>query len=196
MGYYTILLDVGIDMTFSKFLLAVLISGLLLVPAKIARANPSQEAAATDDVVVLEFAGSALWNTVYFCDAVGDYVFLTMDFGLMIVDVSDKTHPQAVSRIYMPSGTNRLQVVGDYAYVCGGGDLNTGKNWATLTIVDISDVYNPQIVGCYQSPDSVIGSGVKVVGDYVNLPRFSGHIEKIVFNSMRRCVYVEEASTV
>lgn len=152
-------------MSFRNFALAVCTSVLLLIPVTVINANPPQEPAISEDGAVLELAGTAFWNNAYYCDAVGDYVFLTMDFGLVILDVSDKTDPQIASRLYMPSGTNRLQVVGNYAYICGGGDMSTGTDWATLTIVDVSDVYNPTILSCYQHPDSAMSRGVKVVGN-------------------------------
>jgi hypothetical protein len=132
----------------------------------VATANPSEQTSIAKDGGSLELLGSALWNKVHYCDAVGDYAYLTMDFGLMIVDVSDRSNPQAVGRVYMPEQTFRLNVVGDYAYVCGGGDLNTGKLWATLTIVDVSDPHNPYVTGCYQNADSILGYSVKVDGDY------------------------------
>ena len=153
-------------MSYSRFVFAACTAVLVLLPAHTVSAIPAQEAAIAGSDTVLELAGTAFWNNAYYCDAVGDHVFLTMDFGLLILDVSDKSDPQVVSRLYLPSSTSRLQVVGNYAYICGGGDLSTGTNWATLTIVDVSDLAHPQVVGCYQSPDSVVGSGVKVVGNY------------------------------
>ncbi len=163
-------------MSFPNFALAVLTSVLMLTPVTDVNANPPQEPAITENGAVLELAGTAFWNNAYYCDAVGDYAFLTMDFGLVILDVSDKTNPQVASRIYMPSTTTRLQVVGNYAYICGGGDMSTGTDWATLTIVDVSDVYNPDILGCYQNPDSVIGTSVKVVGNIAYVSGYGLHV--------------------
>ncbi len=163
-------------MSFRNFALAVLTSVLLLMSVTVVNANPPQEPAITENGAVLELAGTAFWNNAYYCDAVGDYAFLTMDFGLVILDVSDKTNPQVASRLYMPSGTSRLQVVGDYAYVCGGGDMSTGTDWATLTIVDVSDVYNPNILSCYQNPDSVMGTSVKVVGNIAYVSGYGLHV--------------------
>lgn len=165
MGCSTILLDRRIKMSSSKFALAVLTSVLMLITATVVRANAPQEPPIIENDVVIEYAGSAFWNCARYVDAVGDYAFLTMDFGLMILDVSDKSDPQIASRLYMPSATTRLQVVGNYAYICGGGDITAGTGWATLTIVDVSDVYNPYVASCFQSPDSVIGTSVKVVGN-------------------------------
>ena len=156
-------------MFFPIFVRFAAIAIVLQLFAAIVNAGPSRECSVAEDSAYFEFAGSAFWNHPYYCDAVGDYAFVTMDFGLMILDVSDKSNPQVASRMYMPSSTRRLQVVGDYAYVCGGGDLSTRTDWATFTIVDISNPFDPSVVSCYQSEDSVEVAGIKIDGYYAYL---------------------------
>ncbi|MCK5125766.1 MAG: hypothetical protein KAR42_05885 [candidate division Zixibacteria bacterium] len=68
----------------------------------------------------------------------GDYAICAMEYGLMIVDISDYSIPHMVSNVYQNMGHTRgLALVGDYAYIYGNTDL---------FIYDISDVNNPSYV--------------------------------------------------
>ncbi len=88
--------------------------------------------------------GSALWGDVNDFDIRGDYAFLAMGHGLMVLDISDPEYPTEVSRSFFGDrGPRSIDIEGGYAYVSRGIE--------PAYIVDISDVYAPQIIGSYQA---------------------------------------------
>ena len=97
------------------------------------------------------------------------YVVGENNNSLSIIDISDPTNPTLVTTLiddtylYNPED---IYVAGDYAYIVGHGDKwDSSYDGDYLTIVDVSNPNNPQIVaslpGCYQMeiPYSVFVSG-------------------------------------
>jgi len=90
-------------------------------------------------------------------EVVGDYAYVADWFGgLIIIDISDKTHPQKVGDYDTDGYAIDVAVAGNYAYVA---DYDDG-----LIIVDITNKTNPQKVGGYDTDGNA--RGVAVVGDY------------------------------
>jgi hypothetical protein len=88
-----------------------------------------------------------------------------INFGLLIVDLSDNTHPFPLMGGYRSAGEGSdVYVYGDYAYVAqnlGGG----------VSIIDISNKSNPQMVGFYHAGFNVWGiEGVENKVVYVTGP--------------------------
>ena len=85
-------------------------------------------------------------------DLVGKYAYITSDTSsstdpdLIILDISDITHPVIVSSLDTGPGLLSLNVVGNYAYV-GNTSIN-----AQLQIIDISNKNNPTVVTSYKLP--------------------------------------------
>ena len=129
--------------------------------------SPSQRVTAALDSIPLAYMGSTLWRDIKYVWVEGDYAYCCATFGLMIVDITNPWSPQLMSRLPMTNYMLGIEVVGDYAYICGGGSFDL--HWSTLTIVDVSDVYNPQIVSCFQHPDAAIVEGLCLVDDYAYL---------------------------
>jgi len=95
------------------------------------------------------------------------------DEGLIIMDVSDPTAPQELSRYVPPQGNAAdVDISGNYAYLA---DL-TG-----LEVLDLSDPTSPVMVG--YDPNSVDGHGVKVFGIYA-----------YVFHTMSSAIAIEDIS--
>ncbi|MCK5125767.1 MAG: hypothetical protein KAR42_05890 [candidate division Zixibacteria bacterium] len=108
-----------------KFKFALLLSVLLALssPALAINLTPS---------------GSNYYSDVNDMAYKGDYTICAMEYGLLILDISDYSYPQFVSNVYQSMGhTKGLALVGDYAYIYGNTDL---------FIYDISDVNNPSYV--------------------------------------------------
>jgi hypothetical protein len=62
---------------------------------------------------------------------------------LLIFDISDTSSPQYLSSVYFTNDVNGLDVDGNYAYVTAW--------WAGLSIIDVSDLNNPQIISNHLS---------------------------------------------
>lgn len=76
----------------------------------------------------------------------GSRAYLTNNgAGLIIVDVSDITNPTLISLTNLFTGGNRIDVVGDYAYVTDWSDN-------ALYIVDISNPLLPFVAGSISGP--------------------------------------------
>jgi hypothetical protein len=93
----------------------------------------------------VDFAGSALWNSIYDIDVVGDYAYCLFPNGLGVFDVSDSTAPILVGQCYFPIDSYpwrlrtscRIAISGNYAFLAGGS--------AGLGIINISDPLNPAL---------------------------------------------------
>ena len=77
----------------------------------------------------------------------GNYAYCSMRLGLMIVDVSNPQHPEFVSRILMPTMPGGVQVVDGYAFITGGGIV--GERGVVMTVVDVTDPVNPEVVATF-----------------------------------------------
>jgi len=85
---------------------------------------------------------------------VGNYAYMTYDYGLIIIDVSNKTRPIHVGTAATTYGS-RVTVVGNYAYVT---DSVYGLN-----IINVTNKASPSLVG---SIETMTASDVDVVGNY------------------------------
>lgn len=92
-------------------------------------------------------SGSALAVAVQ-----GDYAYLGFSYELVVLDIADRSNPQWVTSLPIP--TNDIALVGDYAYVVGREGF---------TVVDISDPTQPQVRGHLTSketaPSVVVAEG-------------------------------------
>ncbi|MEA3553782.1 MAG: hypothetical protein U9R39_05210 [Campylobacterota bacterium] len=85
-----------------------------------------------------EVGGNAqTFDSVTDVKLVDNYAYITSsDNYLAIVNISDKTNPQFISKVETSSQAHNLEIVGNYAYI----------NSNNLTIVDIADKSNPLLV--------------------------------------------------
>lgn len=73
----------------------------------------------------------------------GDYAYLGVNLKLVVLDISDPTHPRPLGDALLGDKVSAISAWGDYAYV---GALQG------LYIVDVSDPTAPKVVGFYDSP--------------------------------------------
>jgi hypothetical protein len=80
-----------------------------------------------------------------------------MDLGLVVLDVSDPTAPEPVSRVYLQGGwASDLALHGDYVCVSG---------WeGAVHVIDVSDLAAPVILGRYTAPGPAYG--IDATGDF------------------------------
>jgi hypothetical protein len=77
------------------------------------------------------------WNAFLDIAIQGNYAYCSYSGGLMILDVSDSTHPVYIAEMEFPDDwVQAIAVSGDYVYLCRGGDLH---------IIDVSDPLNPSL---------------------------------------------------
>ena len=98
---------------------------------------------------------------VYDVQVVGNLAYLAVNSAsgnasLQIVDVSNTSNPVEIARLNMDDAYD-VQVVGTSAYVADGA--------AGLKIVDVSDSYNPRLLGSYNTDGTAYG--VQVIGHTV-----------------------------
>lgn len=80
--------------------------------------------------------------------------YCAMYGGLLILDVSDPSAPEPVSRQYLPEGwATDIRIVGDYAYISAWSEA--------FYIIDISDPLLPSIAGKYTLPAHSYGLAVQ-----------------------------------
>lgn len=87
---------------------------------------------------------------------VGDYAYIVAeDDGLRVVDISRPAAPSEVGSYSWGerTGTLRLAVAGDYAYVFTAESSRGAPSDDSLRVVDISNPVNPVEVGSYDIPD-------------------------------------------
>jgi len=88
----------------------------------------------------------------------GNYAYIGIGPRLVILDVSDPTHPAVIGQTgVLPAIVQGVKVSGNYAYVAEG--------YAGLRIINVSDPTHPTEVGFYDTPGYALG--VAVSGNYV-----------------------------
>jgi len=65
----------------------------------------------------ISYIGSTLWCKPRETTVRGNYEYCVFPHGLLIVDVSDPTSPQYVSKCYIPGNGKAIFVSGGYAYI-------------------------------------------------------------------------------
>ena len=124
-------------MNFVFTAIGILVSIFLLMPA----------ASASD----AEQIASLMWSYPKDAAVEGDYAFCTVEYGLIVFDISSAGDPVEVSRLFMADPSRRAEEIvlyGDYAYIRLGN--------FDLAIVDISDPANPQLRSNYQTSKSIL----------------------------------------
>jgi hypothetical protein len=78
---------------------------------------------------------------------VGDRAYVAAAAGLVIYDVSDRSQPRSLSRLFLDrSGSFKLEVSGNFAYVLSGAIF---FERTILRVIDVSDPQAPRQVGEY-----------------------------------------------
>lgn len=99
----------------------------------------------------------------------GNYVYLAEgDSGLKVIDVSNPANLIQVSEILLTGPINKLIVNNQTLYVAEGG--YDGSQWTGgLRTLDVSDPFNPQPLGFYDSPNQ--SKFISLVGDYIYMDK-------------------------
>ncbi len=95
----------------------------------------------------------------------GNYIYLAEgDSGLKIIDISNLANPIQVSELLLPGSVNTLVVDNQTLYVAEGG-FDGGQWIGGLRTLDVTDPFNPQPLGFYDSPGE--SNFISLVGDYI-----------------------------
>lgn len=85
-------------------------------------------------------------------EVTGEHAYVTNDWGMIIVNVSDSFNPTLVS-LYSSNEqlvqTRSIAIASEYAYLI---------SWIGLEVIKVSDPYNPYRVGFYPSPGGLFTS--------------------------------------
>lgn len=101
---------------------------------------PATALSSADDEIVFSYNNSGLWNGMKDIKVEGNYAYCALDYGLLVLDISQISEPLFVSQIFMPDGDAwRIGLDGGFAFVADG--------YGGLQIVDISDPINPVLAG-------------------------------------------------
>ncbi|MBC2696158.1 MAG: hypothetical protein HF982_12970 [Desulfobacteraceae bacterium] len=92
----------------------------------------------------LKYQNSVLWTGIIDSKVVNDHAYCAFWNGLGILDVSDRTNPVLLSRVYLHGTCRAIDVNGSYAYIA--------DDWSGLQIVNISNPTNPVQVGSWDTP--------------------------------------------
>ncbi len=120
----------------------------------------------------------------------GAYAYLGGDTGLVVLDISDPTHPTAVGQTTTPmsSTIHSVAISGTNAYVL---------DCCVLRVINVADPAHPVEVGAYLS-EGGIGGSVAVAGDYAYLAGWGlwiinvadpAHPAKVGFHPMPATAY-------
>jgi hypothetical protein len=108
-----------------------------------------------------EYITSLLWTQPHDVTVEGDYAYCAYQSGLIILDVSDPTNPQFMSRTYCLGIGWSIDVSGDYVFLV--------DEWAGVQVINIADPANPFIVTRIETSDDargiVVEDGLAYVGD-------------------------------
>ena len=104
----------------------------------------------------LHFVSSTLWSDVQDIEVVADLAYCALPCGLVILDISDPSLPEEISRVFCPGSPRALDIVDKYAYVV--------TRHIGLRIIDVSDPSSPHIISACQTPGDPYG--LCVAGDY------------------------------
>ncbi len=97
---------------------------------------------------VLENTQYAGWNVETMFEA-DNYLYLGSTNGMYIYNLSNPALPEYVSEITHWEGCDPVVVDGDYAYLTIRGGNICGQQESELQVIDVSDKFNPTLVGVY-----------------------------------------------
>ncbi len=129
-------------------------------------------ALADSDPYPIEYISSTLWTGGAEKAVQGDYLYLGMRYGIMIVDISDPSIPSVVSTLefYNHANSAAIGVQGDYLYAVNRGD-------SSFNTIDVSDPMNPVIVGsCHLGSYS---RDMLISGQYAYITEYRDGIEVV-----------------
>ena len=117
----------------------------------------------TTSEIDLVYVNSILWTQVTDVKVSGNYAYCAFANGLVILDITNKSNPTFVSRLYLEGGTaHALSIYNNYAYIAGSS--------LGLQIVNISNPALLVLVGSYDTPgyayDVAVSGGYAYVADY------------------------------
>lgn len=105
----------------------------------------------------LTYVGGCRWSTTADVAVQGDYAFLAMQYGLVVLDISTPASAVEVANLYVESSwTWDIEISGQYAFFL---------DYTGLTIIDISDPLSPSLVGRCAIPGNS-GYDVEISGEY------------------------------
>ena len=108
---------------------------------------------------ILENSQPAGWNieTMFYAD---DYLYLGSTNGMYIYSLETPSAPVYLSEFTHWESCDPVVVDGDFAYVTLRGGNECGQLESVLEVIDVSDKYNPSLVGRYPL-NNPYGLGVK-----------------------------------
>ncbi|MFW9923227.1 MAG: hypothetical protein ACFFDW_08085 [Candidatus Thorarchaeota archaeon] len=83
----------------------------------------------------------------------GNYMYLSTNDGLRIVDISDITHPSIIGTLLISSGGGFLTFDDNFLFVCKGDE--------GLDIIDVTTKSNPQIIATYNELGMLVKAAIK-----------------------------------
>jgi len=119
----------------------------------------------------LTYVNSILWTQVRDVKVSGNYAYCAFTNGIVILDITNKSSPVFVSRLYLEGGgtASALSIDNNYAYIaCGTSGLQ---------IINVSNPALPVLAGSYDTPDWAYG--VAVSGGYAYVADYSSGLQII-----------------
>jgi len=124
----------------------------------------------------LEYMNSTQWGGLNHMEIDNDLAYCGFTRGLLIYDISNSDNIRQISQLYTGGPIYYLAKSGDYIYapVYGRG----------LRVIDISDPYNPEIIGAYDDSTAtfVAIEGYRAYLASMHTPHFNGNYSISAFN--------------
>ena len=117
-----------------------------------------------NEIFYLNYISDCYVNVGYHVNIIADYAFVADNDGISVIDISDPTDISRLTIIDLPSGAFGLHIIDNTAYVACAG--------SGFYIINISDIYNPVILG-YHSHDGIahkvfVSNNLAFVADYTS----------------------------
>ncbi len=122
------------------------------------------------DQTDLNYVGSCMWRGMGDAAVRGNYAYLAMNGGLMIVDISNPDAPVMISKFHLELlWAWSIAVEGDFAYLV---------DYYGLAIIDISDPLAPSLAGQCETP-AHSSYDIALAGDYAVVAQKGNGIQLI-----------------
>ena len=133
------------------------------------RGRPSAAASDNRNVeLVGQFGGSC-----YAVDVQGRYAYLGMARRVIVLDVSDPSHPMPIGQTdLLPDLVVSLAVSGSHVYAAYGSNMSAQVASNGLSVIDVADPTNPRTVGTLATPRWA--TAVAMSGSYVYIVEGAG----------------------